>query len=169
MTSDMELSRSIRTARGKLLALLDGAEEPSLHNAPLDEEWAVAEVLSHLVEVDYYYLSEALASCAYPGRRFTYFDDARWKDLHPDARREPGPSILERLGRSHSAVLAAVGAISQMELAIPVAHPRGIPYTVRDILMRLSTHDTNHAEQIGTLLARRPAADDREEQPRLNS
>ena len=162
MANDIELSRSITAARRELLALLDGVEESSLRETPSEEEWAVTDVLSHLVDVDYFYLSEALATCAYPGRQFSYFDDSRWKELHRDVRNELGPSIIERLGRSHSAVVAAVEALSPTELATPATHPRNIPYTVRDILMRLSTHDANHAEQIRTLLARPSTASNQE-------
>jgi uncharacterized damage-inducible protein DinB len=150
--NNAEVVDAIREAHAALLATVEGGPPARLTQSP-PGEWSVAEVLSHLVDVDYYYLSEALATCAQARRSFQYFDDETWKAQHPDARTEPVPSIIARLRASNATVLAAVAALPEVLLATPAVHPRGIPYTVRDILLRLPNHDANHVEQMRSILA----------------
>jgi uncharacterized damage-inducible protein DinB len=153
--SESNLVDAIRQARSALTATIEGTGAERL-TAARPGEWSVTEVLAHLVNVDYYYLSEALATCAQSGRTFSYFDDAQWKAHHADVRMEPVTSLLARLRGSHAAVVAATAALPLDVLATPAVHPRGIPYTVRDILLRLPSHDANHADQVRAILAGTP-------------
>jgi uncharacterized damage-inducible protein DinB len=146
------LIAEIRAARGRLLKEVAGLSEDVLCSIPPGETWSAAELLAHLVDVDYFYLSEALATCAQPGRPFRYFDDDLWRTLRADGAPESAPSIRARLDRSHNLVLASLRMLTARELETPALHPRGIDYSVRDIFARFAVHDRNHTHQLSAML-----------------
>ena len=55
---------------------------------------------------------------------------------------------LKRVDASHLRVLDMAAAATDEELGRHGRHPRGIPYTVRDVLLRHLAHDLAHFEQI---------------------
>lgn len=158
MDDDASLLDEIRQARVRLLETVVGVADDALRSVPVNETWSAIELLGHLVDVDYFYLSEALATCAQPGRPFSYFDDRLWKVLHPRAASESTASVLSRLSRSHDTVLNSLRLLTARELAITALHPRGIDYTVEAIFRRFPAHDQAHAAQLSVMLAVSPRA-----------
>jgi len=140
-------------SRAALLAAMEGIDEGKLRTRPGPGEWCVIEVLAHMVDVDNEYLAQALKTVEEPGRQFTYFDDVTWKAEHQDLHLLHLEDVLRDLARSHERVVAMARRLSQEALDSPARHPRGIPYTTGDILLRLATHDRNHTAQIIAMLA----------------
>jgi len=101
-----------------------------------------------MVDVDDFYLGQALLLREQPGVRFSHFDDSAWKRAHPLPDEFELTDVLARLAASHERVLAAAAALTDEELARPGVHPRDIPYTVRHVLLRFPPHDENHRQQI---------------------
>jgi uncharacterized damage-inducible protein DinB len=152
-----DLTESLRAARRRLLTLVEGLTQDEALRRPSRDEWSIIEILAHLIEVDRFYLSQALAMRDGPDHLLSYFDDEAWKRQHSGIGTTPLAEVIAGMQRSHTEVLQAVTAMSEEELSRPGRHPRGIPYTVRDVMLRLPAHDENHEQQILSLLdSRRP-------------
>jgi uncharacterized damage-inducible protein DinB len=149
--ADEELVRAIQDSRIGFLDSIEGLDEEATRRRPDPNEWSIIEVLAHMVAVDESYLGQAVSVTQSPGTAFTYFDDDAWKMAHPGPDEFVLSQVLAELSASHQRVLATAAALNEDELAIVCIHPRGIPYTVRDILARLPTHDQNHQRQIEQL------------------
>ncbi|MDP2674574.1 MAG: DinB family protein [Dehalococcoidia bacterium] len=123
-------------------------------NRPRSHEWSVLEIVAHMSDVDSHYLKQAVAMRDGRDHLFIYFDDTRWKSEHPAILDTPWDEVLLRIRQSHARVLVTLSQLTDSELARPGRHPRGIPYTVRDVFLRYPRHDQNHTEQIRTTLKR---------------
>jgi hypothetical protein len=95
-----------------------------------------------------------MAIGASPQHLFVHFDDQRWKREHAHARELPLLGVLREIVSSHRAVLEALAALSPADLDRAGRHPRGVPYTVREVFLRYPVHDQNHAAQIDGIRAR---------------
>ncbi|MBM2826590.1 MAG: DinB 2 protein [Dehalococcoidia bacterium] len=143
-----ELAQLLIESRLRLLQ--EAAEVPisRLSERLSSEEWSVLEVLAHLVDVDYHWLSQALAMKSTPGYMFLHFDDDKWKAEHLAIRESPPEQILTDLDASHRSVVEPLLSITEEELYRSGRHPRGIPYRVIDVFLRYLVHDLNHTQQI---------------------
>lgn len=152
-----DLTERIRAGRKHLLDQISGLADEALGRRPEEGEWSVVEVLAHLPDVDRHWLEQALLIRDNPDHIFVHFDDERWKRNHPAVRQIPLDVILRAMQGTHEAVLETLLRMTESDLARTARHPRGIPYTVRDVFLRYPAHDRNHAEQI-TAIRRRLGA-----------
>jgi hypothetical protein len=120
---------------------------------PADGEWSVLEVLAHLIDCDYHYAAEAIAMRDGPNHMLVHFDDDAWKADNPGIRATPLAEILASLAASHEHVLSLLASMSDADLDLPGLHPRGIPYSVRNVFLRWPQHEENHTRQIEQILA----------------
>ena len=142
------LEAALRESRAGLLRQIESASAAQASLLPAADEWSVIEILAHLVDTDYYYLGEALAMRDSHDHHFRYFDDESWKRTHPEVRRLPLDAVLDALAISHRTVLRVLATMDAEELSKRGTHPRGITYTVQDVLYRLVPHDGTHEQQI---------------------
>src|SRR3954452_10351565 len=82
VVSGQDLSKRMRASRRALIAAAEGVPAARLVARPSDDAWSVVEVLAHLIDVDYHYLSQAVAIRDGKDHLFVGFDDARWKAEH---------------------------------------------------------------------------------------
>lgn len=148
MSGSMELVASLKKARISFLRSIEGLEQPAMKLRPAVGEWSIIEILAHMPAVDDCYLSQALEVTRSPGIRFDYFDDEAWKVAHPSPDSFELSHVFGSLQEAHNRVIAGATSLRAEALLLPCLHPRGIPYTVRDILARLPAHDANHQLQI---------------------
>jgi uncharacterized damage-inducible protein DinB len=148
-----QVEDALRAARQRLLESVRDLPADLVRRRPNDAEWSILEVLAHLVDVDYFYLGEALAMKDREDYLFRYFDDEDWK-RHPAVPEESIEDILKRLQESQQAVFQGLRAMTPHDLARPGRHPRGISYTVVQVFLRLPPHDAAHEDQIKRALAR---------------
>ena len=148
MAAAEDLCAELSSARRRFLEASHGLSDANSHRRPTGDQWSVIEVLAHMIDVDDYYLGQALLLRDRPGAAFSYFDDEAWKRLYPLPDGFEPDDVLHRLDASHRRVLAAASALTDEELARPGVHPRGIPYTVHDVLLRFVAHDENHQRQV---------------------
>jgi hypothetical protein len=145
------LREMIRSAREDLLDRAVGLTDEALRMRPSEDEWSIIEVLAHLADVDRHWLAQALAIRDKPAHVFVHFDDARWRAEHAEVRREALTDIEQKMRAAHSAVLRTLAHLSVGDLSRAGKHPRGTPYTVRDVFLRYPAHDRNPAEQISSI------------------
>jgi uncharacterized damage-inducible protein DinB len=151
--TDRGLVDQIRSARQRFLESAAGVSEVDAKRRPAPGEWSIIEVIAHMIDVDDYYLGQALLLRGQPGAAFNYFDDEAWKRAHPGPDEFVLADLLRDLAASHQRVLDGAEELSDEELTRPGIHPRGIPYTVRDVLLRFPAHDDNHTQQIAGIRA----------------
>lgn len=151
MTADEQLLAALRRSRATFLAGVRGFSQDVARIRVVDGEWSIIEILAHMVAVDDCYLAQALDVSENPGISFSYFDDDAWKALRPGPDGFVLREVLTQLAESHDRVLSSTAKLSQAQLRRSCAHPRGILYTARDILLRLPAHDANHQRQIEEL------------------
>src|SRR6266498_3790555 len=142
------IEEALRRARQKLVNSVSDIPAEIVRQRPSNTDWSILEVLSHLVDVDYFYLGEALAMKNQANYGFRYFDDEDWKRRHPTVPKETVAEILVRLQESQQAVLEALKDMSVEDLARQGKHPRGISYSVGQVFLRFLSHDANHENQI---------------------
>ena len=152
MTAE-EIAVALQASRGALLQAASGVTSDRAVLRLADGEWSVLEVLAHLVDVDYHWATQALAMRDNPSHMFVGFDDAAWKQEHRNIRETPLADVMSLLAESHEAVLYHLASMSDDDLDAPGRHPRGIPYTVRDVFLRYPAHDEDHTRQIREILA----------------
>jgi uncharacterized damage-inducible protein DinB len=143
-----ELATHLRATRAALLNQIEGLTDTELRQCPPNGDWSIIEVLAHLVDVDVHWLAQAQAIHRDPAHLFIHFDDERWKREHPEVRLTPHLELVQRLAASHRTVVDTLAALTPQDLARPGRHPRGIPYTVRDVFLRYPAHDQGHTAQI---------------------
>ena len=148
MTPRRALPDTLKASRHALLAAADGLPREWWGERPGADEWSVLEVVAHLEGVDQHWLAQALAMRDNPGHLFVHFDDTAWKAAHEGVRWQPPEEVLAKIDASHRAVLSALAGMSEADLDRPGLHPRGIPYTVRDVFLRFPPHDEGHRRQI---------------------
>jgi hypothetical protein len=148
-----ELAELLKTTRRAILQQVAGLSHERAVTRPSQGEWCVLEVLAHFIDTDYNYTAEALAMRNGPNHMLVYFDDTAWRQKHAGIRETPVAEILASLAVSHEHVLGILASMSDDDLDAPGLHPRGIPYTVRDIFLRLPIHDENHARQVEEIVA----------------
>ena len=146
--TDNALVDQLKSTRARFLEAVQDVSDAEAKQRPAGDEWSIIEVLAHMIDVDDYYLGQASQVRDQPGAAFTYFDDAAWKLAHPSPEEFELKVVLQELNASHQRVLAGAAALTSEDLRHLVVHPRGIPYTARDILLRFSPHDDNHRKQI---------------------
>jgi uncharacterized damage-inducible protein DinB len=143
----------LKASRRALLHAASGVDAKRAVLRPAEGEWSVLEILAHLVDVDYHWATQALAMRDNPRHMFVGFDDAVWKQEHADIRETPLSDVLALLAESHEAVLFHLTSMSDDDLDAPALHPRGMPYSVRDVFLRYPPHDEAHARQIAGIIA----------------
>ena len=153
MQSVAELAELLKTTRRALLQRAVGLTHVRAATRPSDGEWCVLEVLAHFIDTDYHYAAEAKAMRNRPDHMLVHFDDEAWKASHAAICETPFEEILASLAASHEYVLGLLASMSDDNLDAPGLHPRGIPYTVRNVFLRWPQHDENHTRQIAEILA----------------
>ena len=148
-----ELTESLTATRRALLLTTNALTHERAVIRPADGEWSVLEVLAHLIDCDYHYAAEALAMRDQRDHMLKHFDDEAWKAGHSDVRDTPLAGILAKLAASHAFVLRLLASMSDTDLDWPGLHPRGIPYSVRNVFLRWPQHEENHKRQITEILA----------------
>jgi len=143
----------LKASRSALLHAASNVTSEIAILRPAEGEWSVLEVLAHLVDTDYHYATQALAMRDNPHHMLVHFDDKAWKQEHADIRETSFANVLALLSESHASVLYHLASMSDDDLDSPGRHPRGIPYTVRNVFLRYPQHDEDHTRQVQEILA----------------
>lgn len=151
MPSKEELIRQLAGTRKAILHEALAVPADLVSRRPTNEEWSVLEVVAHLIDVDHHWLTQAASMRDHPDYLFVPFDDARWKAEHHDILTRPFDQVLKDVEQSHREVLSVLLKMTEEELDREGRHPRGIHYTVRDVLQRYPPHDENHLAQIRSI------------------
>jgi DinB superfamily len=145
----------IRKTPDLLASLVALATPEDLLWKPAPDRWSVAEVLTHLVDVETLSLglrARRILDEEHP-RLVDYDQGARDRDGH--YRSEDGLRALERFRETRNASLAPLESLVPEDLARRGIHPAVGEVTLRQILSLWAFHDLSHLRQIAELLKAR--------------
>jgi len=154
-TEAQRILAQVHEAYRDLTAALAGTSEAEVDAKPPDEQWALREVLRHVLDTEKGFLAaiEVALDCARAGKE-SVPDEGAWK-----AKRQRGedPSgsredALEALFRSHVAILRALDGVADTELSTPSWFWEDKGYSIRFRMHRFEEHLRQHTIQVDKTL-----------------
>ncbi|MGE3855385.1 MAG: NUDIX domain-containing protein [Dehalococcoidia bacterium] len=146
------LERELSEARGGILAAFDAVPAARRHD-DLDGGWSALDVLSHVADVEAYYLGEARRCLAEPGRVFRRFNDKQWSDTAHLRPREDEASVRARVQAVRAATVAWLREAGTLLDAYLEHETRGLGQ-VGERLQGIASHDRTHIEQLQKMSGR---------------
>ena len=143
-----EIGARLREEGARTQAFL-AALPPEAWDRPVTEEWAVRDVVAHLIRAE-----EALTAVCrrfLEGRplRLEGFDLDRWNREQVALLRDRPPEALrEGLAQARRATLAFLADRTEAELEVQGVHPVFGQVPIRLILRQIYRHERNHRRQI---------------------
>ena len=137
--------RAIRRAVGR-------ASSRRLARRPAPREWAVTEVLGHLLDAEVALAFRIRKLAAEPGGVIVAWDQEKWTDglRH---RRGDARTLLDAYTALRSANVEQVRRLTPAQRAAAGRHPEYGRLRVREMLEHWAEHDLNHLAQIRATLA----------------
>lgn len=138
---------ALRDFHSRLLLALHGIDEADLRRPERAGKWSIADVISHLGDLELVHAVRIRTIVAGAGDRpLPALEQERWVErVH---RREPVSELLEQLWFHRRMNLAFRERLSEEELSRSGIHPEYGPITVRDAFARIERHDAKHLAQI---------------------
>ncbi len=151
------LEREIVEARGGIFAAFD-AVPTARRRDDLDAGWSALDVLSHVADVEAYYLGETKRCLDEPGRTFRRFNDKQWADNVHLRPVEDEATVRARVQAVRGTTLAWLRAADETTLnAYLERETRGLGQ-VGERIQGITSHDRTHIEQL-TKMAGQPPKD----------
>ena len=155
-TEAQRILAQVHEAYRDLTGALAGTFEAELDAQPPNEQWALREILKHVLGAEYGFLAAILTALdAARSGRPSVPDEAAFK-----AHRRPGedPSgsrddALTALHRSHVTILRALDGVTDTELATPSWFWEDKGYSIRFRMHRFEEHMRQHTIQVDKTLA----------------
>ena len=113
-------------------------------------------MLSHVADVEAYYLGETKRCLAEPGRTFRRFNDKQWADNAHLRPAEDETTIRARMQAVRGATLAWLRAAAEDTLNAYLEHEtRGLGQ-VGERIQGITSHDRTHIEQLNKMAGQPP-------------
>ena len=146
-----KLVNQVEQSYARLEQALQGISEQELRSRPAPEEWSVAQVLGHVIEMAPLWSSKARTAAQQraelPAKRTPEEAQARLAAVERYGK-ESRAAILDGLRSSKTKCIQTVSALEDSDLDTPKLRD-GAPMTVRGFLdKQIITHVNEHAEQI---------------------
>lgn len=156
MTHQDEIDKirdKLTTARGRLLAAVDGLDGCAWEWCPPSGSWSVRLTLAHVGSAQWSHLEVARHLLEGQPVSIADFDLDTWNAAQV-ARRANWPvvDVLTDLASGHQAALAFLDSLEPCELAIAGLHPALGEVSVGQVLRVIALHDNLHRRDIQQLL-----------------
>ena len=156
MTHQDEIDKirdKLTTARGRLLAAVDGLEEYAWEWCPPNGSWSVRLTLAHVGSAQWSHLEVARLLLEGQPVNIVDFDLDSWNAAQVAQRAEwPVADVLTDLASGHQVALAFLDSLAPSELAIAGLHPALGEVSVGQVLRVIALHDNLHRRDIQRLL-----------------
>lgn len=144
---------TLRAFHSRLLLAIHGIAEPDLRRPEREGKWSIADVISHLADLELVYAVRIRTIVAGAGGETplpVLAQDAWVERVHrrEPHRRESVLELLEQFWFHRRMNLALRERLSEEELARTGVHPDYGPITVDDAFGRIERHDARHLAQI---------------------
>lgn len=149
------LERELTEARGGVYAAFDAIPAGRRHE-DLDGGWSAMDVLSHVADVEAYYLGEARRCLTEPGRTFRRFNDKQWSDNAHLRPREDEARVRARAQAVRAATVAWLREAGPLLDAYVEHETRGLGQ-VGERIQGIASHDRTHIGQLQKMAGATPA------------
>jgi len=137
----------------KLARLIKGISPAKLRKRPAPEKWCVAEILTHLADVEIVIGWRIRSILGDPGTPVQAYDQNAWVVAGHYEKRDPRKSIeLQRVVRE--ANLALLKSLSPGQWKHYGQHAERGQESIEHIARMVAGHDLNHIQQIERILTR---------------
>jgi uncharacterized damage-inducible protein DinB len=154
MTKRVILLQALAATTKDLARMLPRTDETFLHRRPTSDQWSIADVLNHLIDVEVRYLRRL--------QGVVQEDHPLLPAILPDetahdvqARRD---ELLARFSRARSETLAFLEGISLGDWQRSAVHETWGEIRFRFLVQHLVDHDTEHLNQIIEIQGQLPVA-----------
>ena len=134
------LQQMLRSAHQVVMGSIDAITEPEIRQVPAPGEWTVAQLMSHIAEIEYFWMEKAVLITKESVPNITRSDVDR-----------AGNSLEEHiwsLAAANESAVVTTGEISPGDLALLDHRGENNPITVEGVVRFLATHTKEHAHQI---------------------
>jgi uncharacterized damage-inducible protein DinB len=150
MSKRSVLLAALESAPGDMRRLVQAADEASAHRRPSPDEWSLAEVLAHLVDVEGRYLARL--------KRVVDEDCPHVPSIHPDETvyepAVPPGELLAQFGQCRDETLVYLRRLSAGDWQRKAVHETWGIVSLRSLVQALVDHDTNHLQQAAAVRGR---------------
>ncbi len=143
------LERELIDARGGVLAAFDAIAAARRHD-DLDGGWSPLDVLSHVADVEAYYLGEAKRCLTEPARTFRRFNDKQWADNAHLRPAEDETTIRARMQAVRGATIGWLREAGTLLDAYIEHETRGLGQ-IGERIQGMASHDRTHIEQLNKM------------------
>jgi len=143
LTKDITLLQALVATPAELACMLGEVDEAAARQAPGSRQWAMADILSHLIDVEtrYRVRLERVIQEERPDL------PAIWPDEAAHAPTARPAELIERFRAARMETLAFLGRCSPEQWQRPAVHETFGPPTFRLLVQNLVDHDTLHLNQ----------------------
>lgn len=148
-----KLKDRIRTARGKLLAAVDGLDRGSWDWRPVDGRWSVRLTLAHVGSAQWDHLEVLNRLLAGEPTAMSGFDLDAWNAASVAKRDDWMPArILADLAAAQQETMALLDTLDDGQLMVTGTHPALGKISVAQVLRIIALHDGLHRRDVLQLL-----------------
>jgi len=145
---------SLATTPGRVGALIAGRTTGDLQRSPEPGRWSVAQIVSHLADVEIVLAYRLRMILSAPGGPIQAFDQDAWV-ASEHAQRGDTHASLALFTAIRASTVRLLGSLTDDELERFGMHAERGAESVRHILRMTAGHDRNHLAQIERLVDRR--------------
>lgn len=163
MTKRIILLQALASTPTDIKRLLKGIDESTARRQPVNSEWSIAEIVSHLLDIEERYRVRL--------KRVITEDNPYFDSMHPDEtvsdEDTPVGALVKQFELARGETIGFLSALSQRDWARPAEHETLGQTRFRFLVQNLLDHDIVHLNQIvdvrqqlrndGTLAGAQPA------------
>jgi DinB superfamily len=144
---------SLATTPGRVGALIAGRTTGDLQRSPEPGRWSVAQIVSHLADVEIVIAYRVRMILSTPGGPIQAFDQDAWV-ASQHAHKSDAHASLALFAAIRAATVRLFGSLTDDELERFGMHAERGAESIRHIMRMTAGHDRNHLAQIERLIGR---------------
>ena len=133
--------------RGALLAAFESVPERQ-REEPLVDGWSALDVLTHVADVEAYYLAETDRLLRVPGHTWRSFNPGQWDAIHATRPPEETTVVRERLEAARERTRFWLASLEDDQLAQYGNHHERGAVRIGERVEKFARHEREHAEQL---------------------
>ena len=141
------LQQMLRSAHQVVMGSIDAITEPEIRQVPAPGEWTVAQLMSHIAEIEYFWMEKAVLITKEFDPNITRSDvENHWRAAAAVDR--AGDSLEEHiwsLAAANESAVAATGEITHRDLTNLGPRGENNPITVKGVVSFLATRTPNRS------------------------
>ena len=144
------LQQMLWSAHQVVMGSIDAITEPEIRQVPAPGEWTVAQLMSHIAEIEYFWMEKAvlITKESVPNITRSAVENDRRAAAVVDRAGDSLEEYIRSLAAANESAVVTTGKISPGDLTILGHRGENSPITVEGVVRFLATHMKEHAHQI---------------------